>query len=174
MNRFLAVFMAFTMLPLIAFAPAVAASDVVLIDAGYTHQTSAKLVHWEVMNDGTVLTVDGNGNLSVNAFSNGILVPLWTIDLNVTANGARLDDAQLLTAVAHDEGVFVVHMDSKLRIAIFRPQNESTTWIGTVKATCGLHTSGDADERKNTRTKEPLEFTHPPIQSGFNSFLVLA
>ena len=36
MNRLLVVFIAFTMLPLIAFAPAVAASDVELIDAGYT------------------------------------------------------------------------------------------------------------------------------------------
>ena len=101
MNRLLVVFIALTMLPLIAFAPAVAASDVELIDAGYTHQTSAKLVHWEVMNDGTVLTVDDNGNLSVNAFSNGILVPLWSLDLNVTANSARLDDAEVLACLLY-------------------------------------------------------------------------
>lgn len=36
MKRFLALLIAFTMLPLVALAPVVAASDVELIDAGYT------------------------------------------------------------------------------------------------------------------------------------------
>ena len=58
MNRLIVLFIAFTMLPLVAFGPAVAASDVELIDAGYTPQTSAKLVHWAVMNYGTVLAVE--------------------------------------------------------------------------------------------------------------------
>ena len=122
MNRLLVLFIAFTMLPLVAFAPTVVANEVELIDAGYTHQTAAKLVHWEAMNDGTILTVDVEGNLSVNSFSNGILVPLWSLDLNVSANSARLDDAQILTAVAHDAGVYIVHMD--LQIA---NRNLSTT-----------------------------------------------
>ena len=173
MNRLLVVFIAFTMLPLIAFAPAVAASDVELIDAGYTHQTSAKLVHWEVMNDGTVLTVDDNGNLSVNAFSNGILVPLWSLDLNVTANSARLDDAEVLAAVAHEEGVFVVHMDLQIanrnistpeRVNDMDWDTEGDLWLAYF---AGRRRAEEYDNEGFTGT------TSPQIQSGFNSFIVL-
>ena len=173
MKRFLALLIAFTMLPLVALCPVVAASDVELIDAGYTHQTSNKLVHWEVMNDGTVLTVDVEGNLTVNAFSKGVLVPLWNLDLDVSANGARLDDAQLLTAVAHDAGVFVVHMDLQIanrNISTDAPVNdldwdsEGDLWLA--------HFAG------RRRAEEyafdgPTGTFSPPIQSGFNSFVVL-
>ncbi|MFL2950141.1 MAG: hypothetical protein ACJZ40_07140 [Candidatus Poseidoniaceae archaeon] len=173
MNRFLVLFIAFSMLPLVAFAPAVAANDVELIDAGYTHQTSEKLVHWQTMNDGSILTVDAEGNLSVNAFSNGILVPLWSIDLNVSANSARLDSAQLLTAVAHDAGVLVVHMDLQIanrNITTSDPVNdmdwdaEGDLWLA--------HFAGR--RRAEEYGSEGATGTYsPPVQSGFNSFLVL-
>lgn len=173
MNRLLVVFIAFTMLPLVGFAPSVVANDVELIDAGYTHQTAAKLVHWETMNDGTILTVDVTGNLSVNAFSNGILVPLWSLDLNVSANAARLDDAQLLTAVAHDAGVFIVHMDLQIanrNISTTDPVNdmdwdtEGDLWLA--------HFAGR--RRAEEYSSEGATGTNsPPVQSGFNSFLVL-
>ena len=173
MNRLIVLFIAFTMLPLVAFGPAVAASDVELIDAGYTHQTSAKLVHWEVMNDGTVLAVDAEGNLSVNAFSNGILVPLWSLDLNVSANGARLDDAQLLTAVAHDAGVFIVHMGLQIanrNISTSDPVNdvdwdsEGDLWLA--------HFAGRRRAEEYNSEGATGTFS-PPVQSGFNSFIVL-
>lgn len=173
MNRLLVLFIAFTMLPLVAFGPTVAASDVELIDAGYTHQTSVKLVHWEVMNDGTVLTVDVEGNLSVNAFSNGILIPLWSLDLNVSANGARLDDAGLLTAVAHDSGVFIVHMDLQIanrNISTTEPVNdmdwdpEGDLWLAYF---AGRRRAEEYDSEGATGTNSPN------IQSGFNSFIVL-
>jgi len=174
MKRFLALLIAFTMLPLVAFGPAVAASDVELIDAGYTHQTSNKLVHWEVMNDGTVLTVDVEGNLTVNAFSNGILVPLWNLDLAVSANGARLDDAQLLTAVAHDGGVLVVHMDLQIanrNISTDAPVNdmdwdsEGDLWLA--------HFAGRRRAEEYASDGATGTFS-PPVQTGFNSFVVLA
>ena len=174
MNRFLAVFIAFTMLPLIAFAPAVAASDVVLIDAGYTHQTSVKLVHWEMMNDGKVLTVDGEGNLSVNAFSNGILVPLWTIDLNVTANGARLDDAQLLTAVAHDEGVFVVHMELQIANRNISTSERVNDMDWDSEGDLWLAYFGGRRRAEEYDSEGATGIYSPQIQSGFNSFIVLA
>lgn len=173
MKRFLALLIAFTMLPLVALAPVVAASDVELIDAGYTHQTSNKLVHWEVMNDGTVLTVDVEGNLTVNAFSKGILVPLWNLDLDVSANGARLDDAQLLTAVAHDAGVFVVHMDLQIanrNISTDAPVNdmdwdsEGDLWLA--------HFAGRRRAEEYASDGATGTFS-PPVQSGFNSFVVL-
>ncbi|MBT6923689.1 MAG: hypothetical protein HOA35_04030 [Euryarchaeota archaeon] len=174
MNRFLAVFIAFIMLPLIAFAPAVAASDVVLIDAGYTHQTSVKLVHWEMMNDGKVLTVDGEGNLSVNAFSNGILVPLWTIDLNVTANGARLDDAQLLTAVAHDEGVFVVHMELQIANRNISTSERVNDMDWDSEGDLWLAYFGGRRRAEEYDSEGATGIYSPQIQSGFNSFIVLA
>ena len=173
MKRFLALLIAFTMLPLVALGPVVAASDVELIDAGYTHQTSNKLVHWEVMNDGTVLTVDVQGNLTVNAFSKGILVPLWNLDLDVSANGARLDDAQLLTAVAHDAGVFVVHMDLQIanrNISTDAPVNdmdwdsEGDLWLA--------HFAGRRRAEEYASDGATGTFS-PPVQSGFNSFTVL-
>ncbi|MDB9834870.1 hypothetical protein OAC38_02425 [Candidatus Poseidoniaceae archaeon] len=173
MNRFLVLFIAFTMLPLVAFGPVVAANDVELIDAGYTHQTAVKLVHWEVMNDGTVLTVDGEGNLSVNAFSNGILVPLWNLELGVSANGARLDDAQLLTAVAHDSGVFIVHMVLQIanrNISTTDPVNdvdwdsEGDLWLAFF---AGRRRAEEYNSEGATGTNSP------PVQSGFNSFIVL-
>lgn len=173
MNRFLVLFIAFTMLPLVAFAPTVVANEVELIDAGYTHQTALKLVHWETMNDGTILTVDVEGNLSVNSFSNGILVPLWSLDLNVSANSARLDDAQILTAVAHDAGVFIVHMDLQIanrNLSTTDPVNdmdwdtEGDLWLA--------HFAGR--RRAEEYSSEGATGTYsPPVQSGFNSFLVL-
>jgi len=66
------------------------------------------------MYDGSILTGDETGNISVNSFVNGYLIPQWQLDLNVSTNSARLDAAQQLTVVCHDSGVYIVHMDHQV------------------------------------------------------------
>ena len=88
-----------------------------LTDGGQTDSLDRPLVLWTSLNDGRILTVDHFGNVSVNAFSNGVLSTQWTVFLNVDANNARLDDAQELVSVAHDGGAYVVQMSTQ---TIFR------------------------------------------------------
>ena len=91
-----------------------AAGDLSLLtDGGQTDSLDRPLVLWTSLNDGRILTVDNEGNVSVNAFSNGVLSTQWTVFLDVDANNARLDDAQELVAVAHDNGAYVVQMSTQ-------------------------------------------------------------
>ena len=114
MKRSIVLLVAVLMLPLAAFVPHVAATGSNLVDAGYTQETEPSFVYWKEMFDGSILTVDTSGNLTVNSFSNGILLPQWSLELNVDANAARLDDAQKLTVVCHDNGIYTVHMDLQI------------------------------------------------------------
>ena len=84
-----------------------------LTNGGETDSLDRPIVLWETLNDGRILTVDNQGNVSVNAFSNGVLSTQWTVFLEVDANNARLDDAQELVAVAHDSGAYVVQMSTQ-------------------------------------------------------------
>ena len=84
-----------------------------LTDAGQTDELDRPLVLWSVLNTGQVLTVDNQGNISVNAVSNGILSTQWTVFLNVDANKARVDQAQELVTVAHQTGAYVVQLSSQ-------------------------------------------------------------
>jgi len=108
MKRGISIILAFLMLPLVGFVPSIPADTSNLIEAGVTDEFDEELIFWQKMNDGTIMTIDTKGNLSVNSFSNGIHSPQWSLDLNVSVNSARLDDAQQLVAVAHDEGVSIV------------------------------------------------------------------
>ena len=74
------------------------------------------------LNDGRVLTVDDEGNVSLNAFTNGVLSTQWSVLLEVEANNARIDDAQELVSVAHDQGVYVVQMSTQ---SVFRNVSSS-------------------------------------------------
>ena len=111
MKRLIVLLIAALMLPVATVIPLVSASNSTLVDAGYTQQIEPSFVYWKQMFDGSILTVDNAGNLSVNSFANGYLTPLWQINLNVSTNAARLDTAQQLTVVCHDSGVYIVHMD---------------------------------------------------------------
>ena len=84
-----------------------------LTDAGQTDELDRPLVLWSVLNTGQVLTVDNQGNISVNAVSNGILSTQWTVFLNVDANKARVDQAQELVTVAHQTGAYVVQLSTQ-------------------------------------------------------------
>ena len=72
-----------------------------LTDGGQTDRIDRPLVLWASLNDGRVLTVDNEGNVSVNTFNNGVLSTQWTLFLNVNANKARIDDANELVTVSH-------------------------------------------------------------------------
>ena len=110
MKRGVCLILAFLLLPLSGLLPSISADTSNLIEAGVTTEFDEELVFWQRMNDGTILMVDDTGNLSVNSFSNGQHTLQWNIDLNVSANSARLDGAQQLVAVAHDGGVSIIHL----------------------------------------------------------------
>lgn len=84
-----------------------------LTDAGQTDELDAPLVLWKALLDGRILTVTDEGNVSVNGFSNGKLSLQWSLVLGVDANNARLDDAQELVTVAHQNGVEVVQLSTQ-------------------------------------------------------------
>ena len=110
MKRGVCLILAFLLLPLSGLLPSISADTSNLIEAGVTDEFDEELVFWQRMADGTILMVDDTGNLSVNSFSNGQHALQWNIDLNVSTNSARLDDAQQLVAVAHDDGVSIIHL----------------------------------------------------------------
>ena len=130
MKRGICLILAFLMLPLSGFLPGISADTSDLIEAGVTEQYDEELIFWQRLDDGTILSVDTTGNLSVNSFSNGIHSPQWSLDLNVSANSARLDDAQQLVAIAHDDGVSIVLLSFQTvtrNISIGRPV-DSVDW----------------------------------------------
>lgn len=130
MKRSICLILAFLMLPLAGLIPTISADTSNLIEAGISDEFDEQLVLWEKMDDGTILTVDTTGNLSVSSFSNGLHATQWSLELNVSANSARLDDAQQLVAVAHDDGVSIVQLNSQIvnrNISIGRPV-DSVDW----------------------------------------------
>ena len=113
MNRVVTLFVAF-FLCFQASVVGLASADLSsLTDAGQTDELDRPLVLWQALNDGRILTVDTEGNVSVNAFSNGILSTQWTVFLDVDANHARLDAAQELVSIAHQNGAYVVQMSTQ-------------------------------------------------------------
>ncbi|HJM55605.1 MAG TPA: hypothetical protein QGI72_05100 [Poseidonia sp.] len=84
-----------------------------ITDAGQTDELDRALVLWSVLDDGNVLTVDEEGNVSINAFNDGVLSAQWSLFLNVNANKARIDDANELVTVSHQTGAFVVQLSTE-------------------------------------------------------------
>ena len=106
MNRRLALMLVFLLSTQCTMGAA--AGDLSLLtDGGQTDSLDRPLVLWTTLNDGSVLTVDNEGNVSVNSFTNGVLSTQWTVFLDVSANKARVDPAQELVSVAHDNGAYV-------------------------------------------------------------------
>ena len=92
----------------------IASADLSLLtDAGQTDSLDRPLVLWTQLFDGDILTVDDQGNVSLNTFSNGVISTQWSVLLDVDANNARIDDAQELVTVAHDAGAFVIQMSTQ-------------------------------------------------------------
>tara|TARA_B110000444_G_scaffold256134_1_gene291888 strand:+ start:17039 stop:19552 length:2514 start_codon:yes stop_codon:yes gene_type:complete len=174
MKRLVVLLIAALMLPIAAVVPLVSASGSSLVDGGYTQENEPSFVYWKQMYDGSILTVDTTGNLSVNSFVSGFLIPQWTIDLNVSANSARLDSAQQLTVVCHDSGVLIVHMD--LQIA-----NRN---ISTLDAVNDADWDDDGDlwlayyagrrRAEEIDSEGPTGVVSPQISTGFNGFEVLS
>ena len=81
--------------------------------AGETDELDRALVLWSVLDNGNILTVDDEGNVSINAFNDGVLSTQWTLFLNVNANKARIDDANELVTVSHQTGVYVVQLSTE-------------------------------------------------------------
>ena len=174
MKRFFAILFAAMMLPLSGCIPAVSATSSTLVDAGFVQEIQPELVHWEQMNDGKILTVDSTGNFSVNSFATGQLVSLWSLNLNVSANSARLDDAQQLALVCHDSGLLVIHLE--LQIANFNIStddpvndadwdNEGDLWLAYF---AGRRRAEEYNYEGQTGTNSPQ------VQTGFNAFDVLS
>jgi len=81
------------LLPIVA---PVLSSSASLIDAGQTELINEKVVAWQQLSDGKVLMVTGSRTLSVNTFESGTHTAVWSLDLNVTANSARVDSERIL------------------------------------------------------------------------------
>jgi hypothetical protein len=174
MKRFLVVLIAALMLPVATVIPLVSASNSTLVDAGYTQQTQPSFVYWKQMYDGSILTVDDVGNVSVNSFVNGYLIPQWQINLNVSTNGARLDAAQQLAVICHDSGVYIVHMD--LQIA---NRNISTTdavndadWDDEGDLWLAYYAGRRRAEEYDSEGLTGV--ISPQIQTGFSAFEILS
>ena len=174
MKRFVVLLIAALMLPVAAVIPMASASGSTLVDAGYTQQNEPSFVYWKQMYDGSILTVDDEGNVSVNSFIGGYLIPQWTLDLNVSANSARLDDAQQLTVVCHDAGALIVHMDLQIanrNISTADPVNDADwddqgdLWLAYF---AGRRRAEEID------SEGPTGIVSPQIQTGFGAFDVLS
>mgnify|MGYP001465958806 FL=1 len=110
-----------------------------LIDAGQTEQIGEKVVAWEQMNDGKVLMVTEGGILSVNSFEAGTHTEVWNLDLNVTANSARIDSGANLVAIAHNSGVVIVQLTQQVITQYINTSNpvdavdwdnDGDVWVG--------------------------------------------
>ena len=174
MKRLIVLLIAALMLPIATVIPVASASSSTLVDAGYTQQIEPSFVYWKQMFDGSILTVDNAGNLSVNSFANGYLTPLWQINLNVSTNAARLDTAQQLTVVCHDSGVYIVHMDLQIanrNISTSDPVNdaewddEGDLWLAYY---AGRRRAEEYDSEGATGVVSPV------IQTGFSAFEILS
>ena len=174
MKRLLVFVITVLLLPLGAFTPHVAANSTSLVDAGFIQQSETNFVYWKEMFDGSILTVDEAGNLSVNSFSSGVLVPQWSLDLNQTTNAARLDAAQQLTVVCHDSGVSIVHMDLQIvnwnmstpdSVSDADWDDEGDLWLAYF---AGRRRAEEYNSEGTTGS------TTAQIQSGFNAFEVLS
>ena len=86
MKRGICLILAFLMLPLSGFSLYVSADTSNLIEAGVADEFDEELVFWQRMDDGTILSVDTTGNLSVSSFSSGMHSPQWSLELNITVN----------------------------------------------------------------------------------------
>ena len=84
-----------------------------ITNAGQTDELDRALVLWSVLDDGNILTVDDEGNVSINALTDGVLSAQWSLFLNVDANDARIDDANELVTVSHQTGAFVVQLSTE-------------------------------------------------------------
>ena len=174
MKRLVVLLIAALMLPLAAVVPLVSASNSNLVDAGYTQETQPSFVYWKQMYDGSILTVDEMGNVSVNSFVNGYLIPQWQLHLNVSTNGARLDAAQQLAVICHDSGVYIVHMDLQIANRNISTSdavndadwdNEGDLWLAYY---AGRRRAEEYDSEGATGT------ISPQIQTGFSSFEILS
>jgi len=174
MKRLIVLLIAALMLPIAAVVPLVSASGSPLVDSGYTQQIEPSFVYWKQMFDGSILTVDDAGKLSVNSFVDGTLIPQWELDLNVSTNTARLDSAQQLTVVCHDLGVIIVHMELQIanrQISSSVPvsdadwDDEGDLWLAY---SAGRRRAEEYDSQGSTG------FASPQIQSGFNAFEILS
>src|SRR6056300_806387 len=114
MNRFRALMVVLLLTAQMTVAASAAPDLSTLTDAGQTDVLNAPLVLWSELNDGSILTVTEEGNVSLNTLSNaGILSLQWSVMLDAEANKARVDDAQELITVAHQTGVYVVQMSTQ-------------------------------------------------------------
>ena len=124
------------LLPIVA---PILSSSASLIDAGQTEQINEKVVAWQQLSDGKVLMVTGSGTLSVNTFESGTHTAVWSLDLNVTANSARVDTGENLVSVSHTSGVVIIQMTQQIITQYINTSNpvdavdwddDGDVWIG--------------------------------------------
>ena len=114
MNRLLTLSVVFLLTAQVTVTVSATPDISTLTDAGQTDELGAPMVLWKKLNDGSVLTVTDEGNVSKNILSNnGTLSIQWSVLLDVEANKARIDGAQELVTIAHQTGVVVIQMTTQ-------------------------------------------------------------
>ena len=174
MKRVIVLLIAALMLPIATVVPTISASESDLVDEGYTQQFQPIFVYWKQMFDSSILTVDATGNVSMNSFVNGILIPQWQLDLNVSANAARLDAAQQLVVVCHDSGISVVHIDFQIinrEIMTTDPVSDAS-WDDEGDLWLAYFAGRRRAEEYNS--EGPTGINSPQVNSGFNAFEILS
>jgi hypothetical protein len=173
MKRGVCLILTFLLLPLSGLLPSISADTSNLIEAGVTDEFDEELVFWQRMADGTILMVDETGNLSVNSFSNGQHALQWNIDLNVSANSARLDDAQQLVAVAHNNGVSIIHLGLQIvnrNISLLWPV-DSVDWDDQGDLWLAHYAGRRRAEEYSPEGSTGVHTT--PVSAGLSAFQVL-
>ena len=173
MKRGVCLILTFLLLPLSGLLPSISADTSNLIEAGVTDEFDEELVFWQRMDDGTILMVDETGNLSVNSFSNGQHALQWNIDLNVSTNSARLDDAQQLVAVAHNNGVSIIHLGLQIvnrNISLLWPV-DSVDWDDQGDLWLAHYAGRRRAEEYSPEGSTGVHTT--PVSAGLSAFQVL-
>ena len=83
-----------------------------LIDGGEIHQASTPMVLWHSSGGDEVLTLDGEGVFMALRWDGEAYLVTRAVDLNVTVNAVRVDQAASLLAIGHASGALVLDLDT--------------------------------------------------------------
>jgi hypothetical protein len=108
-----AAFLCLTLLSSFIIASPLACATNDLVETGVTFETKEEFIFTQVLVDNTILTVNSGGFLSVNSHSQGVLIPIWEFELNVSASYAKIDSGQKLLALIHSSGVLTFSLEDK-------------------------------------------------------------
>ena len=144
-----------------------------LVESGTTHNFDSTVVFSQVLEDNTLLILQGNGIVISATSQNGIISELWTFDLAVNASFAKLDSGEKLLAVIHDQGFLSFNMESQ--------QIEYDTQLSSIPDSLDWDSDGNVWVSYHGGLRKAREysggsytnFQTDTVQAGFLSFHIL-